>query len=97
MQYPGPERAAGVEVSDLDSPVLVDQQIEGLEVSVQHAGLVHVQLQHALHSDLFTEWLPVGVLGVMVSARGSKSALVAASAALKAMNLYLLHERFCRQ
>lgn len=45
---PRGEHAAKVEVSDLDSPVLVHQQIGGLEVPVQDGGIVAVQLQHAL-------------------------------------------------
>ena len=42
------EHAAEVEVGDLDSPVLVHQQVGRLEVPVQDDGFVAVQLQHAL-------------------------------------------------
>ena len=41
---------AEVEVSYLDPPVLVHQQVGGLEVSVQDGWLVRMQLQHALQA-----------------------------------------------
>lgn len=40
--------SAQVEVSNLDSPVLVHQQIGGFKISVQNGWLVRMQLQHAL-------------------------------------------------
>ncbi|KAA6419348.1 MAG: hypothetical protein FRX49_10747 [Trebouxia sp. A1-2] len=43
------QHAAEVEVSDLHPPVLVHQQVGGLQISVQNGGLVAVKLQHALH------------------------------------------------
>ncbi len=43
--------AAEVEVSDLHPPVLVHQQVGGLQISVQDGGLVAVKLQHALYNN----------------------------------------------
>ena len=47
----GSEHATQVEVSHLDSPVLVDQEVGGLEVTMQDGWLVVVQLNHALQTS----------------------------------------------